>query len=287
MNSGMLRAVVAPIVLGAGLVGYLASRGSTGALYDASTGELAVAGGGALGVLAALTGVTAPSPITPARRCAVGVLGLAGVVGAALALGDRGDLGEAAPVTPPRAAPAPFGLPAPSTPGGPGPAHPALPEPALALPDLVGPHAGEPTAPGERPRGGRPMRRCRGVTPGSPHPRSRDTPGTCRPGGNARSGPGPVGRTGTPTARLRPGRDEGAATREDSGAGATREDGDGGADTREDRDTAAGVTLLARADGAASAGDGVVTVRLPVLGGSGLVCPDAPIERAAPLDSRR
>ena len=71
VNAGMVRSVVAPLVLGAGLVGYLASRGSTGPLaFDASTGELAIAGGGALGVLGALTGITgAPRRGAAPDRC--------------------------------------------------------------------------------------------------------------------------------------------------------------------------------------------------------------------------
>ena len=163
VNAGMIRSVVAPLVLGAGLVGYLASRGSTGPLaFDASTGELAIAGGGALGVLGALTGITgAPRPAAPTRIGVAGALGLAGVVGvAAFVVGDVVE----PPASPPPAAP---GLALPSRPrrGSPCrpwrccrrdcpvcrphlPTSPLFPtpvprDPALAVPDLAGPGAGE------------------------------------------------------------------------------------------------------------------------------------------------
>ncbi|HWN26685.1 MAG TPA: hypothetical protein VNP37_06940, partial [Actinomycetospora sp.] len=146
---------------GAGLVGYLASRGGTGTIaLDATTGELAVAGGGALGVLGALTGLTGLAGAVGAVRPAVtGRLGLVGVVGFAGAVGlgafVLGDALEPAPV-PPVAAPTPgAALPAPPPAAVPplGPAPLALPplvlsDPALDVPGLT--RADSPSGTGSR-----------------------------------------------------------------------------------------------------------------------------------------
>ena len=65
VNSGMIRSVVAPLVLGAGLVGYLASRGSTGPLaFDASTASSPSPGAARW----ACSGRSPGSPARPARR---------------------------------------------------------------------------------------------------------------------------------------------------------------------------------------------------------------------------
>ena len=109
VNSGMVRSAVGPAVLGAALLGYLASRGAGGPddLLAASalptTGELAVAGGGVLGILGALGSVLRPATASPTSRGLVAAVGLAGVAGAVavgvlgpplgLGPGSSGDLG--------------------------------------------------------------------------------------------------------------------------------------------------------------------------------------------------
>ena len=180
VNAGMIRSVVAPLVLGAGLVGYLASRGSTGPLaFDASTGELAIAGGGALGVLGALTGITgAPRPAAPTRIGVAGALGLAGVVGvAAFVVGDVVE----PPASPPQAAPG-LALPFPAAPGL------ALPPMALLPPRLPG----VPVAPRCR-RRPRCPRRPSPAIPRWPCPTSP------APGPERREAPGAAGRRGAAT----------------------------------------------------------------------------------------
>ncbi|HSK60686.1 MAG TPA: sigma-70 family RNA polymerase sigma factor [Actinomycetospora sp.] len=164
VNSGMVRAVVAPLVLGAGLMGYLASRGGTGTFaLDASTGELAVAGGGALGVLGALTGLSALTgatgavrPAATARLGPVGVIGLAGAVGlGAFVLGDALEPAPLPPVAAPEPgaappAPPPVVVPPPDR-SGPGtlPLPPLVPaDPALDVPGLT--PAGVPAGTGSR-----------------------------------------------------------------------------------------------------------------------------------------
>ncbi|MHC1559474.1 sigma-70 family RNA polymerase sigma factor [Actinomycetospora sp. C-140] len=270
VNSGMLRAVVAPLVLGAGIVGYLASRGTTGPLaFDADSSQLAVAGGGALGVLGALSGISGlggvsarPAASTRAtRRRAAGVLGLAGAVGvAAFVVGDHAE----PPPPPPRAAPVLPLVPGPSpTPPVPDPA----PDAALALPGLLDGTEGAGARdrdPGDRAsRGaGDDTRGVSAVRPrwrsasGSPHARSRDTPrgvgdGTgdrTTPAAGARDGTAPGSTAGSvPVAAMR------AASAD---AGPARP----------------AVALLAPAD-APGTGDCVVTTRLPALGAAGVVCP--------------
>jgi RNA polymerase sigma factor (sigma-70 family) len=261
VNSGMVRAVVAPLVLGAGLMGYLASRGGTGTFaLDASTGELAVAGGGALGVIGALTGLSgltgatgAVRPAAAARLGPVGVIGLAGAVG--LGAFVLGDALEPAPA-PPVAAPGPgAALPAPPPVVVPPPARagPALPDPALAplaLPPLV---------------------------PADP---ALDVPGLTRAGapagagsraGHARSpgdGDGDTPRSTVREAATVAGRDgDAAASRARAdGARSSATPGPSTPDpsTREDRP-----------DGSAGA-DGSLTVRLPVVGVTAALCSTDP-----------
>ncbi|MFC5140184.1 sigma-70 family RNA polymerase sigma factor [Actinomycetospora rhizophila] len=264
VNAGMVRSVVAPLVLGAGLVGYLASRGSTGPFLQASTGELAVAGGGALGVLGALTGLTPrPAPLPRVRTATV--VGLAGAVGVAgFLLGDvleppalppvRAVPGLVPPVAPPLLPPLlpplppisppgtlppaapPGGVPvAPPSPAAPGPARPgsaATPDAALALPGLLDEPAPSP----------------------APAPTSTRSPTR-----------GPVA-SDAPTAPLRTAR---SAERDSGGAG----------------------VLASGADARSSPGprgaDCLVTARLPVLDTRGVICRTGLAAREGSLDSPR
>ena len=283
VNAGMVRSVVAPLVLGAGLVGYLASRGSTGPLaFDASTGELAVAGGGALGVLGALTGLTAaPRPAPPHRLGVAGVLVLAGAVGvAAFVVGDAVE----PPAAPPRAAPGlalppmallPPGVPARGVPPTPQPAiplpgpvrhepalpepalpEPALPEPALAVPDLAGPGVGEAGGTGAVKRG---------VAAAT----------ASRSSGSADSG-------GPTRAAARSASESASTSREPSRSPARSS----GPDAARAGATAA-VAVLETDDRRAAAQDCAVTGRLPLAGSAGLVCPTGRAEQGGSLDSRR
>lgn len=285
VNAGMIRSVVAPLVLGAGLVGYLASRGSTGPLaFDASTGELAIAGGGALGVLGALTGITgAPRPAMPNRIGVAGALGLAGVVGvAAFVVGDVVE----PPASPPQATPGlalppmallPPRLPVvpvapPMSPGAPvAPVAPVAPtpvprDPALDVPDLAG--AGE--------SGGTGGRVATTASPGA----DRTVEGTGRTASGPSSDPTsrsadrtPARAAGRSAARSAPGSAEGSA------GGSDREPAA--------RHTTAALVVLAPERSRPGAPDCAVTTRLPVLGSAGLVCPTSRAEREASLDSRR
>ncbi len=235
VNSGLLRSVVAPLVLGAGLVGYLASRGGAGTGLDATTGELAVAGGGVLGVLGAFGSFVVP-PValrrtaalpdgsrTPVGAVAVaGVLGLAGAVGAAaFVLGGGGAPPGSLPAVdaPGQAQALPGGLvPVPLPPTA------VLLPPANLLPPMALLPPGELLPTGELPVAGRAEggvvrrtpraagaaggpcpprpgeRRCRTRRPaghGCParHDRSRRAPRR-RPGGRRWRGPGRCGRRG-------------------------------------------------------------------------------------------
>ena len=257
VNSGMVRSVVAPLVLGAGLVGYLASRGSTGPLaFQASTGELAVAGGGALGVLGALTGL-APRPAVPPRMRTVGVVGLAGAVGvAAFVLGDAVEppalppvqAGPAAPGPgPPAAAPVvppnlpPGTLPPAAPPGGApaAPRSPAAPDAALALPGLLGDDVERPTPTPP------PARTARDAGSGRDRAVAAPRSGSRAPESTARS------RTTPPAAEQDRGR------------------------------------LALLATGRTAAGDCLVTARLPALDTRGVICRTGTGSREASLDSSR
>ncbi|WP_433786574.1 sigma-70 family RNA polymerase sigma factor [Actinomycetospora sp. CA-101289] len=242
VNSGMVRAVVAPLVLGAGLMGYLASRGGTGTFaLDATTGELAVAGGGALGVLGALTGLGGITGVTGAVRPAVtGRLGPVGVVGLAGAVGlgafVLGDALEPAPVPllPPSAAPAPgAALPAPP----PLLALPALPP--LALPPLV---LSDPAldVPGL------------GAAAGTDAGREQGT------------GDGDASRRGVATRSDGEQDGGGATTRARTAANRTPDRTPDRAAAREDRSDRRG------------APDCALTVRLPVVGAAGALCSTGP-----------
>ncbi len=261
VNSGMVRAVVAPLVLGAGLVGYLASRGGTGTIaLDATTGELAVAGGAALGVLGALTGLTgltgaagAVRPAVSGRLGPVGVVGLAGAVG--LGAFVLGDALEPAPV-PPLAAPAPGAAP-PAPPAAtvtppvrPAPAPLALPplvlsDPALDVPGLT--RAGSPSGTGSR--AGRER-----ATGGE----GRDT---SRASGRTAAGVARDGDSG-PERRART-----AGDRSATHSSATHRSAARSASPREDR-----ATRPARTDRV----DCALTVRLPVVGATAALCPTGP-----------
>ena len=268
VNAGMIRSVVAPLVLGAGLVGYLASRGSTGPLaFDASTGELAIAGGGALGVLGALTGITgAPRP-APHRLGVAGALGLAGVVGvAAFVVGDVVE----PPASPPQAAPGlalpPMALLPPRLPGVPPmvPTSPMFPapvplDPALAVPDLAGPGAGESGGSGRTT-----SRVAATVSAGAV------SAGTGRTAARSSSDRTSARSAGPSAARSAP-------------ASAGGPDGESAARPA----TAALVVLAPERSRRADAPDCAVTTRLPVLGSAGLVCPTGRAEREASLDSPR
>jgi RNA polymerase sigma factor (sigma-70 family) len=93
VNSGILRSTIAPLVLGAALVGYLADRAAPGVLTGSwpTTAEWVVAGGGVIGVLGAVGGVVGASELPRARRLGIAAVGLAGLgVATATALGSGG-----------------------------------------------------------------------------------------------------------------------------------------------------------------------------------------------------
>ncbi|MEJ2864139.1 sigma-70 family RNA polymerase sigma factor [Actinomycetospora flava] len=272
VNAGMVRSVVAPLVLGAGLVGYLASRGSTGPLaFQASTGELAIAGGGALGVLGALTGLT-PRPVVPVRMRSAGVVGLAGVVGvAAFVLGDA--------VEPPALPPMQAG-PALVPPAAvPPPGEPAVPP---ILPPGTLPPAASPGGPSAGGAAAAPRSPAAPASPASP------AAGPARP---ARAAPDaalalPGLLDGEPPASTAP---RASTTRGDSRrdrAGAAQRTGAGRAPERRApaADGDGGRTLLAAER---TGGDCLVTARLPVLDTQGVICRTGPGSREGSLDSAR
>ncbi|WP_051086012.1 sigma-70 family RNA polymerase sigma factor [Actinomycetospora chiangmaiensis] len=76
VNSGILRSAIAPLVLGAALVGYLAARQGA---WVPSTAELVVAGSGVVGVIGALGGVARSAEVPRTRRLGAAVVGLAGL----------------------------------------------------------------------------------------------------------------------------------------------------------------------------------------------------------------
>lgn len=289
VNAGMLRAVVAPLVLGAGVLGYLASRGSTGPLaFPASTGELAVAGGGALGLLGALTGITgAVRPVPPVRVRTAGVIGLAGAVGlAAVVLGDALE-----PAPPVAARPAPVIVP-------PGVVPPGVPEvlpPGVVVPDV--PEALPPgvavPVPDASPGSGAPGGGA-GPTPGTERGPARAPspeavlaiPGLTGDGGDGGGGDG-GGDADRPTAPDRASRSARAAAAEAHATAAARRDTtratvDG---RRAEHPAPAARTTAARARPADL--DCLVTARLPVLGGTGVICRTGTATREASLHSAR
>jgi RNA polymerase sigma factor (sigma-70 family) len=310
VNAGMIRSVVAPLVLGAGLVGYLASRGSTGPLaFDASTGELAIAGGGALGVLGALTGITgAHRPAAPNRIGVAGALGLAGVVGvAAFVVGDVVE----PPTSPPQAAPGPalppMALLPPQLPGVPvvppmspmsplsplSPSSPMSPpspispapvprDPALAVPDLAGPGSGE--AGGSGKSTGSTGGRAAAVSAGA----GRTAAGPDRTAAGSSSDPTPRSAHRTParSADRTPAR---SADQTPARSAARSARASAGGPDRESAARPATTALVVLAPGRSrrDAADCAVTTRLPVLGSAGVVCPTGRTEREASLDSRR
>ena len=152
VNSGILRSTIAPLVLGAALVGYLADRAAPGVLTGSwpTTAEWFVAGGGVLGVLGAVGGVVGAAEVPRARRLGLAAVGLAGLgVVTTTVLGSGG-------AAAPEAGPAPvlphMSLPAPVLPGPPAPA--VVPP----MPSLPGSGAGAPlsragTSPGPVSRG--------------------------------------------------------------------------------------------------------------------------------------
>ncbi len=149
VNSGILRSTIAPLVLGAAFVGYLADRAAPGMFTGAwpTTAEWVVAGGGVLGVLGAVGGVIGASEVPRARRLGVAAVGLAGLgVATATALGSGTPAApEAAPptVTPGLVLPAPVPPgamppnPAPQRPGVAG--TPTRPPPIGIVPPSAGP----------------------------------------------------------------------------------------------------------------------------------------------------
>ena len=91
VNSGILRSTIAPLVLGAALVGYLADRAAPGFLTGSwpTTAEWFVAGGGVVGVLGAVGGAVRAAEVPRARRLGAAAVGLAGLgVATATALGS-------------------------------------------------------------------------------------------------------------------------------------------------------------------------------------------------------
>ncbi|MCD2189102.1 sigma-70 family RNA polymerase sigma factor [Actinomycetospora soli] len=76
VNSGIVRTAIAPLVLGAALVGYLATRQGA---WVPSTAELVVAGSGVVGVIGALGGLTRSAEVPRTRRLGAAVVGLAGL----------------------------------------------------------------------------------------------------------------------------------------------------------------------------------------------------------------
>ena len=115
VNSGILRSAVAPLVIGAGLIGYLATRGGAAAGRDVATGR---ARGGVLSRLGARRppaagpgarrrAVLLPDPSRTLFGAAVtiGALGLAGAVGVATVVLGRRAPARSLPVTDPSSRP--------------------------------------------------------------------------------------------------------------------------------------------------------------------------------------
>jgi RNA polymerase sigma factor (sigma-70 family) len=176
VNSGILRSTIAPLVLGAALVGYLADRAAPGVFTGSwpTAAEWFVAGGGVIGVLGAVGGVVSAAEVPRARRLGMAAVGLAGLgVATATALGSGGTaIPEAA---------APTVLPGVVVPGS---VLPGAGLPGAGLPGAVLPGAGLPGA--GLPGAGLPGAGLPGGPGGVPHPSSRD--GVTRPSAPSRTG---------------------------------------------------------------------------------------------------
>ncbi|MFC5063693.1 sigma-70 family RNA polymerase sigma factor [Actinomycetospora atypica] len=98
VNSGIVRSAIGPLVLGAALVGYLASRSSW--VEFPSTAEFVVAGGGVVGVLGAVGGLVRTAEVPRSRRVGAAVVGLAGL-GVATVTMLAGSPGSAPPLAAP------------------------------------------------------------------------------------------------------------------------------------------------------------------------------------------
>jgi RNA polymerase sigma factor (sigma-70 family) len=148
VNSGILRSTIAPLVLGAALVGYLADRAAPGVFTGSwpTTAEWFVAGGGVIGVLGAVGGVVSAAEVPRVRRLGMAAVGLAGLgVATATALGSGG---AAIPE-----AVAPAVLPGVVVPGSvlPGAPGPATARPMTPLPGGPGGSHSSPRGRGTRP----------------------------------------------------------------------------------------------------------------------------------------
>ena len=221
VNSGILRSTIAPLVLGAALVGYLADRAAPGVFTGSwpTTAEWFVAGGGVIGVLGAVGGVVGAAEVPRARRLGMAAAGLAGLgVATATALGSGGaalpDAGPAIALPyaslpgtvlpgPPAAPPTP-GLPGPGLPGSVGPPAPGpvLPPPSGGpRPDAgPGPSTGR-AAPGSTSAGTRSRDHRSGVTTSTRGGSGRPAPGIGSAAG--RVGRAEVAGRGTVTSRGR------------------------------------------------------------------------------------
>jgi RNA polymerase sigma factor (sigma-70 family) len=178
VNSGILRSTIAPLVLGAALVGYPADRAAPGVLTGAwpTTAEWVVAGGGVVGVVGAVGGLLGATEMPRARRLGIAAAGLAGLgVATATALGSGG-------AAVPEAA-APTLLPYASLPA------PVLPRPPT--PDVLPPTPGAPAAGRDAPG---PARRAEVTRPPAFTPRAG-------PSTHARAPGRPT--TGTPSSARR------------------------------------------------------------------------------------
>jgi RNA polymerase sigma factor (sigma-70 family) len=167
VNSGILRSTIAPLVLGAAFVGYLAERAAPGVLTGSwpTTAEWFVAAGGVLGVLGAVGGVVGAAEVPRARRLGMAAVGLAGLgVATATALGSAGG------AVPEAAAPTLL-LPYASLPA------PVLPRPPT--PDVMPPTSG---APGAGPDAPGPARRAEVIRPPAVTPRAGPSTHTAAPG---------------------------------------------------------------------------------------------------------
>lgn len=133
VNSGILRSTIAPLVLGAALVGYLTDRAAPGVFTGSwpTTAEWVVAGGGVAGVIGSVGGVFRAAEVPRARRLGAAAVGLAGLgVATATALGAR------APAVPEAA-------PSMTVPGAVLPAAPRVPVPGVSPAPPSGPVSGE------------------------------------------------------------------------------------------------------------------------------------------------
>ncbi|WP_211190199.1 sigma-70 family RNA polymerase sigma factor [Actinomycetospora sp. TBRC 11914] len=230
VNSGILRSTIAPLVLGAALVGYLADRAAPGVFTGAwpTTAEWVVAGGGVLGVLGAVGGVARAAEVPRARRLGIAAVGLAGLgVATATALGQGPTTPEAAPptsvavpgavvpgaVVPGAVAPGAVvpgavapgsALPGPGLPGTPTRPPPTTAPASLPTTDPPGSDAVEPDAPPRRSAASSPeaWRTGAAARPADVPASGTVTAGTWTSGASARHA------TAVPTATARPGHDD-------------------------------------------------------------------------------